>query len=260
MKIFNWVHRRFNHKYEAGQDVTKGEQTGNRKDKLALLETDALDSMFEGWSEGILAIGTFGFDPALLKDLESEDDVYWCDNSSKELCVGDNVDEDEEGCQEGEMELPLVLKACKHGFFHDQDKDVIIPDVTSKLNDHEDYGVEETDQVKNARRAGERITLADLFWADSEKNLLKNKNLADSEKKNASKADDSNAKHHLNEDRVALISKKKTTKEDAARHIKKINRMVRKMLKKKIHPDFDTQKENPLTKSMRVPRPVKNAW
>lgn len=241
---------------EAGQDVTKGEHTGNRKDKLALLETEAFDSVFEGWSEGILAIGTLGFDPALLKDFESEDDVYLYDNSSKELCVGDNVDEDDEGCQEGEMELPLVLKACKHGFFHDQDKDVIKPDVTSKLNEIEDYGVEESDQVKNARRAGERITLADLFWADSEKNLLKNKNLAD---KDHVKADDSNAKHDLNEDRVALISKKKTTKEDAARPIKKINRMVRKMLKKKIHPDFDNQKETPHTKSMRVPGSVKNA-
>nr|GEW43826.1 hypothetical protein [Tanacetum cinerariifolium] len=261
MKIFNWVHRRFINKCEAGQDVTKGEHTGNRKNKLALLETEVLDSVFNGWNEGILAIGTFGFDPALLKDFEPEGDTYLCDTTSKDSCVADGGDNDDKGYQKGEMEFPLVLKACNHGFLSDQKHDNPQCDTDSELIKYREVdGLEDNDLVKEAKNAGERITLADLFWADSEKNLLKNKKLADEDHvKLPCDTAKSNTKGALNDDNVGLISKKKLIKDNTDRPIKKINRMVRKMLKKKIHPDVENQKEITHMKPMRITQSVKNA-
>ncbi|KAI3681895.1 hypothetical protein L6452_36701 [Arctium lappa] len=267
MKIFNWVHRRFHQKDEVGQDVAKTE-VGNGRDKLALLENAALDSVFDGWKEGILAIGTFGLDSALLKDFVPEDDMYLCEIIPKELFIDD---EDDGGDNEREMEFPLVLKACKHGFFHDHPQ---CDETNSKPNDHDEDGhVEDlkgldSDQVKKEKKGGERITLADLFWADSEKNLLKKKKLADDEDQDHVQVlhydhdhtNESNAKNGSHDDRVALISKKKLTKDDAARPIKKINRLVKKMLKKKIHPEVENQKETARRKTMRMRGSVKNEY
>ncbi|XP_024992377.1 uncharacterized protein LOC112526340 [Cynara cardunculus var. scolymus] len=229
MKIFNWVHRRFHQKDEVGQDAAKTEVAGNGRDKLALLKNAALDSVFDGWKEGILSIGTLGLDPALLKDFKPEDDMYLCEIIPNELFV-----DDDGGDQEREMNFPLVLKACKHGFLHDQ-KDDHHPqyscDATCKPSDHDEDGVEDlagldTDQVKKERKAGDRITLADLFWADSEKNLLKKNKLADNDEDHVKvlhydhDTTESNTKHASNDDRVALISKK-----NPAHPIKKINRV-----------------------------------
>ncbi|XP_023746513.1 protein TILLER ANGLE CONTROL 1 [Lactuca sativa] len=257
MKIFNWV-RRFNHKDEAGQGATN-EVTQNGKDsKLILLEHVAFDSVFDGWKEGILAIGTLGFDPALLKGSEHKEDTYLCEISRKELFVADNGDEDHNGEQELEMEFPLVLKACKHGFFHDQKDDHQQCDEVSKTDDRKDVedleGVD-VDDVKRARKIGQRTTLADLFSADSETNLLKNKWLANVDHVNGHfHTTESNKKHASNDDRVALISNTKLTTKDNTTHIiKKINRMMKKILKKKIHPDVENQNVVACVKPMRLP-------
>ncbi|XP_076955724.1 protein TILLER ANGLE CONTROL 1-like [Bidens hawaiensis] len=263
MKIFNWVHRRFHQKYEVSQDVKKAELTANVKDNLSLLENVEMDGVFEfdGWKEGILAIGTFGFDPALLKAFDHEDDTYLCEYTRKELANDD--DEDNGGVnihQEEEVELPLVFKACKHGFFHDKKDDHMTQcDETCKPNDHEDGHVDDIDQMKKVKKVGERITLADLFWADSDKNLSNKKLADDQDQVKVNHIPESNLKHTSYDDRVALISKKKIIKDDASRPIKKINRMVRKMLKKKIHPDVANQKDKCAFEVMREHGLVNNA-
>ncbi|KAI7737240.1 hypothetical protein M8C21_012127 [Ambrosia artemisiifolia] len=261
MKIFNWVHRRFHHKYEVSQDVKKAEFMENGKDNISLLENEGMDGVFDGWKEGILAIGTFGFDPSLLKDFDHEDiDTYLCEYERKQ-CLSTDCDEDNGGDHQEEeeeevMEFPIVLKACKHGFFHDDHTQC---DEVCKHNDHEDHGVDDSDQLKKAKKDGERITLADLFWADSDKNMLKKK-LTDEAQVKVPNSPESNTKHASYDDRVSLISKKKITKDVAARPIKKINRMVRKMLKKKIHPDVVNQKDKCAFEAMRVHGSVKNVY
>ncbi|KAJ0758732.1 hypothetical protein HanLR1_Chr04g0153671 [Helianthus annuus] len=256
MKIFNWVHRRFHHKYEVSQDVKKAEFTANGKDNLSLLENEGMDGVFDGWKEGILAIGTFGFDPSLLKDFDHEDDdTYLCEYTRKELSIDHDEDNggDQEEEEEEEVEFPLVFKACKYGFFHDKKDDHTQCDDVCKPNDHEDCVDDHTDQMKKGKKAGERTTLADLFLADSDKNLL-NKKLTDEDDQEVKVhyIPESNIKHTSCDERVALISKKKITKDVAARPIKKINRMVRKMLKKKIHPDVENQKDKCRFEAMRV--------
>ncbi|XP_071701148.1 protein TILLER ANGLE CONTROL 1-like isoform X2 [Rutidosis leptorrhynchoides] len=261
MKIFDWVHRRLHHKHEVVQDVTKADFTEIRKDKVALLENEGLDNVFDGWKEGIFAIGTFGFDPELPKDYKPDDNTYLCDINHKHLqYVCENVNEDDEcDCdQEAEMELPLVVKASKHGFFHAEANDQLECEKNTKSNDIED-GVEDTNEVKKEKNASERITLADLFLADSENNLLKNKKLAydqDQVKVKYNPTDQSNMKHESNDDRVSLISDKKLKKEHAIRPFKKMNRMMRKMLRKKIHPDLEIQKDGVRTKPVRLPGSV----
>ncbi|KAD3069039.1 hypothetical protein E3N88_36919 [Mikania micrantha] len=236
---------------EVSEDVKKAENTANGKDNLSLLAgNEAMDNVltFDGWKEGIFAIGTFGFDPSLLKEFENEEEAYLCEYTRQELSVDDednNIGVD----QEEEIEFPLVFKACNHGFFHDHQKDdddMTQFDEISKADVHED-GVDDTDQMKKGKKAADqRTTLADLFWADSDKNNLLNKlKLADEDQAvKVHFSPESNTKHaSYDHERAALISKKKIMKEDAARPIKKINRMMRKMLKKKIHPDIENQKE-----------------
>ncbi|KAJ9539097.1 hypothetical protein OSB04_031830 [Centaurea solstitialis] len=261
-QIFNWVHRKL---YQKGEVGAKNEVAGNARDKVALLENAALDGVFDGWKEGILAIGTFGLDPSLFKDFvpdqDDDDHMYLCEIVPKESLVE----------YEREMEFPLMLKACKHGFFGDQKPNddhhhhPQCDDETCKPNDYNDNedGLEFDQVKKESSKAGERITLADLFWADSEKNLLKNKiiKLAEYDKDHDTSITESNTKHaSKNDDRVGLISKKKLTKGDAARPIKKINRLVRKMLKKKIHPEVENQKEIARRKTMRILGSVKNEY
>lgn len=209
---------------EDAQHAMKVELTGNGKDKLALLENAAMDGMFDGWKEGIFAIGTFGFDPTLLKDFVYEDEASLCDINREELFVDDD---DDGGDHEKEMEFPLVFKACNHGFFHDLKDEHSQRDEIPKPDDHEE-GVEDTDRLKMGKKDGERITLADLFLADSEKNLLKNKKSVDEDHvkvKVQNNTTEFDTKHSSSDDRVCLISKKKLIKDDATRPIKKINRV-----------------------------------
>ncbi|XP_071716620.1 protein TILLER ANGLE CONTROL 1-like [Rutidosis leptorrhynchoides] len=252
MKIFDWVHRKFNHKYEANQDVRKADLNEIiRKDKIALLETESLDNVFDGWKEGLFVIATFGFDPERSKDYEIEHDTYLChdDISHKNLVFVGECECD----QDTEMEVPLVLKAAKHGFVHDQKTDHLKYEKSTEPND---------DEAKKEKKVGERITLADLLWADSENNLLKKKKLAydqDHVKVEYNSTDKSNMKHESNDDNVSLISNKKLEKDHTARPLKIMNRMMRKMLKKKIHPDIVNQKETTRTKSVCIRGSVKNS-
>ncbi|KAL7607169.1 hypothetical protein Lser_V15G15685 [Lactuca serriola] len=231
MKIFSWVHRRFHKKSVADEDAKKVEN-----DKVSLLENEALAGVCDGWKEGILAIGTLGID--LSKTFQVKD-VAYTDNQL--LLFGHDDDEED---QEGEMEWPLVLKACKHGFHHVQKQDPSPCDKVAKPNN----GKEEVDAKdptnlntecteKKIMNCGERTTLADLLWGDSEKNLLKEK-----------LCDPFNVPYHVStcteSIKSTLISKKKKIEKDDSTHpIKKTKRLMRKMLKKKIYPDIASQKK-----------------
>ncbi|XP_024988917.1 uncharacterized protein LOC112523523 isoform X1 [Cynara cardunculus var. scolymus] len=242
MKIFSWIHRRFHQKDGGSQDFKKGDHN----EKVALLEKEDLGSACDGWKEGILVIGTFGID--LFKDLNPKDD------GNQVLFFGDHEDQEEEKeeDQEGEMECPLVLKASNHGFDQKQD-----PDEAAKPNNGGGYVKDSVDLdmeiLKKIKKRGERITLADLLWADSENNLLKNNKLSDDDHHNKvikvpTVSSESIKKHDAHDDDHdgCLISKKKKKlpKDDSADHpIKKTKRLMRKMLKKKkIHPDIGIQK------------------
>uniref|UniRef100_A0A5B7AVQ8 Protein TILLER ANGLE CONTROL 1 n=1 Tax=Davidia involucrata TaxID=16924 RepID=A0A5B7AVQ8_DAVIN len=177
MKIFDWVHRRFHHKDGLGGNVKNAEFVANDGDTQVLLEHVTPVDVLDGWKDGILTIGTLGFDP--LKDFNEKIECPMA-YKEEEYCDGEEylVDDDEYDHDDNDMDdeelNPLVFTAFRHGF----DKD-------SGLNSCDDHhqNARKADLImtiddgstpivlgedSNRKKRGERTTLADLFSADSE--------------------------------------------------------------------------------------------
>ncbi|XP_065860092.1 protein TILLER ANGLE CONTROL 1 [Euphorbia lathyris] len=220
MKIFNWMQKRFHHK-----DENKSE-----------LKQVALVDEFDG----ILTIGTLGFDP--LKPFNQhneyivleEDDIDYSDqelhsesdDDDDDVDIsnvnGGNEDEDEDEDEE-EEENPLIYTRFQHNFDKSDEKMGI------------NSSGEECDVERKEK--GERITLAELFMADSEmkKEELAFVEIIETTKKLAKKPPKNGLSFakkfipHVGED---------------SRPIKKIHQLMKRMLKRKIHPEVEG-KDNP---------------
>lgn len=125
----------------------------------ALLEQVALADVLDDWGQGILAIGTFGYDPSPnsfnqqvpFHLLKSEEELEELENKGPRE---DGVEvENETSDDEGGTHNALVLNASKHGF---SNKDIV--------SDH-DQNATKSEMIT---MLDVRITLADLFLADSE--------------------------------------------------------------------------------------------
>ncbi|CAA2982585.1 Hypothetical predicted protein [Olea europaea subsp. europaea] len=187
MKIFNWVHRKFNYK------------------------------------GGILTIGTFGFDSIKTEEKEY---LYRDDDEEKEgedKSDVSNESAEEEEVDEEEQELnPLMHAAYAHDF---EDS---ICDNTAKGTIASDC------DIKNMKK--ERITLADLFYADSdeqEKHKKNKGNIIDPDFNKKLSAAEANYKRGL-----SFAKKLVPRVGEDSRPIKKLHHMMTKMLKRKIHPDI----------------------
>ncbi|KAM0048173.1 hypothetical protein Hdeb2414_s0008g00271471 [Helianthus debilis subsp. tardiflorus] len=230
MKIFSWVHRQFLRK-----DAKKDDN-----DKVALLENEGFAGACNGWNDGILAIGTFGVD--LYQDFKNKEDAFM---SNKAMFVDVNDDDDDDDHDE-EMESPLVQEASKHGVDHvENEKHNLSPCVeVAKNNNHQEDDV--VKDLTKGKKSGERITLADLLRVDSEDNLLKNDELADDHSKinvgNNNGNKNSNTSTGSIKSFLVSKAKKKPGKDDSAQPIKKTKQFMRKMLRKKIHPNIGIQK------------------
>ncbi|XP_022858505.1 uncharacterized protein LOC111379377, partial [Olea europaea var. sylvestris] len=160
MKIFNWMHRKFNYKDGIGGNENK---SAKDTDKNILLEDIALSNVLDGWKGGILTIGTFGFDSIKTEEKEY---LYRDDDEEKEgedKSDVSNESAEEEEVDEEEQELnPLMHAAYAHDF---EDS---ICDNTAKGTIASDC------DIKNMKK--ERITLADLFYADSDEQEKHKKN------------------------------------------------------------------------------------
>ncbi|KAJ0444509.1 hypothetical protein HanIR_Chr16g0832621 [Helianthus annuus] len=147
---------------------------------------------------------------------------------------GDDHDHDEE------MESPLVQKASKHGVDHVEKHNLSPCDEVAKNNNHQEDDVVVKDLTKG-KKSGERITLADLLRVDSEDNLLKNDELTDDRKINVGYKNSNTSTGSIKSFLVSK-AKKKLGKDDSAQPIKKTKQFMRKMLRKKIHPNIGIQK------------------
>ncbi|CAL5339870.1 unnamed protein product [Camellia sinensis] len=141
MKIFNWVHRKFHHKDGFGGNVKKSTET----ECQVLLENVTLVEVLGGWIDGILTIGTFGFDPSTDFDQKNE-----CPLVEEEEEEEDDDDDDMKECDDEEEQSLLVLT------------------VKADLRDYE-VGLD-SEELEGDMRKKKRITLADLFVADSDLN------------------------------------------------------------------------------------------
>ncbi|WCJ22478.1 Protein TILLER ANGLE CONTROL 1 [Euphorbia peplus] len=212
MKLFNWVQRRFNH------------TSFTDEHKVELKQVALVDSF-----DGILTIGTLGFDPSKPFNQHKEYIVLEeeeIDHLSDEEHDHSDTDDDDHSNVNGydaaveEEENPLIFTRFEHTFDKFDEK------MGSNSNGEDD------DLPREEK--GERITLAELFMADSEMkkeqlefveivDQITNKKIAKKPSKNGL----SFAKKlipHVGED---------------SRPIKKIHQLMKRMLKRKIHPDVE---------------------
>ncbi|XP_043698369.1 protein TILLER ANGLE CONTROL 1-like isoform X2 [Telopea speciosissima] len=249
MKIFNWVHRKFHFNVDSHSSfshIKDGvEQNANKFENVTSeSDTDAL------LDHGLLSIGTFGFDPLELYN-------HLNGHFVKHIEDDDNDDEadEEEGEGEGKEELnPLVVKVFKGELdkaLRSSSASAMKTDLSSTVDDEMDtpllrflesaelqIDLENStwEEKKNNNNKGERTTLADLFSAEKVTTAAATGNSDSSivhqpgrlEKKSCRK------KHGLSFVKKFLSRKG----ENDSLPITNLHRLIKKMLKKKIHPEL----------------------
>lgn len=265
MKIFNWVHRKLKDG-SAVQNAKKNDVILDERgdaNQFLVDNTTFGDSVFGCWKGGILTIGTFGYDPltkVAADEVDEQDDdhdleflVNDQDQESEELESAENYEtitdsEEEEFYEEEEEEEanPLVYEAYAHDYEallqqYDPAADYI--NINGNKNfDHVLMLTKENDPVVDVDMKKERITLADLFSADhweADDDLLQ-KNQNKKKLQELMKEDASSKKHghgRLAFAKKLLLAGGAGNSKDA-RPIHKLHRLVRRMLKRKIHPEL----------------------
>uniref|UniRef100_A0A1J3E1Q3 Protein TILLER ANGLE CONTROL 1 n=1 Tax=Noccaea caerulescens TaxID=107243 RepID=A0A1J3E1Q3_NOCCA len=211
------------------------------KNTRAILDQVGLVDALDNWFDGVLTIGTFGFDT--LKFQEEEED---------------EVDDDE--CESVGLDY-VVVDGSSIIKNVNQELDPLISIENKSYDHHLDLGVLDTDyfdSIKVVERpviAAElepqkkRTTLAELFMEDRDedddkwhgKKKPKNPNLDDQEAKyHKRKGSKLNSKFSFTKKKMVMSKSK--DKEEEPRPIKKVHQMIKRMLKKKIHPDIDATK------------------
>ncbi|XP_050387390.1 protein TILLER ANGLE CONTROL 1 [Argentina anserina] len=255
MKIFNWVQKRFHHMIPKDGVAGNGEKTervsNTDQDTQAFLrQVSLVEGLDHGWRDGILTIGTFGFDP--LKPfnnqndytvLESEEDGKECQELTH---GGDDCDNDADTDNlEYEEMNPLMFTTFGHSFEDmgsNSEAIVAEPDVILAIKGSNEITTEpdhdsESDLMKSK---GERITLADLFMADghdfqSQLNSCKVQLQPELMKEKMNTRTKNGG--------MAFAKKLIPRVKDDSTPIKNVQRLMRRMLKRKIHPaDLDVKK------------------
>ncbi|VVB03528.1 unnamed protein product [Arabis nemorensis] len=198
---------------------------------------DALDN----WFDGVLTIGTFGFDS--LKFQEEEDEI------------------DDDECESVDLDYVVIDGSIVKNI--NQELDPLISNENNFHDHHDDLKVLNADQFnlnKTTERAvvavavqaeiepqKKRTTLAELFMEDEDEG---DNTWHDKKPKNPKLDHDD---HEVKQNRSKLSTKflfakkkmimsKSKDKEKDSRPIKKVQQMIKRMLKKKIHPDIDATK------------------
>ncbi|CAJ2663095.1 unnamed protein product [Trifolium pratense] len=237
MKIFNWVHKKFHHNNSTLKDgfasnMKKTESTMNNNDNQALLKQVALTDMLGGWKDGILTIGTLGYDP--LESINHHKNYFSLEAEKQH----DLVDDDVEKFYNVEKEElnPLINNTFNENNFEDvvcenhDDIDAIKEDEIMIMNFKEIvevphvicHEIMEANDVESDQK--KRITLADLFLADSDVKM---------------KLD-----YHAAKVMVEASEKPNLKAKNGLSFAKKIipnahpMKDIKKMLKRKIHPDL----------------------
>ncbi|CAL0311294.1 unnamed protein product [Lupinus luteus] len=233
MKIFNWVHKRFHHRTlndGLASNMKSTEHIMNNVDGEALLKQVGLVDLLDDWKDGILTIGTLGYEHmntfnqnkeyfALESEIELDHEDYYKDH----ILVEGN---DDYNNYNGELE---ELKPLVHTIFENNFEDFI--SANSSMVDY-DGAMESKNVESDLKKKGERTTLADLFLADSNAHIkVGTKALLHSSEKPSL-----HAKHGM------LFPKKFIPYvKDNPHPIKHIKKLMKKMLKSKIHPEHDVK-------------------
>lgn len=276
MKVFNWVHRRFInvHSCTAFLQEDEAEKDAGSKienEKHVLLEHDAhmVVDMLDHWKDGILSIGTIAISPLEASNfgvLEEADDGH--DHEISNVDDDAVVDEyDLKGYDEASPlmdveffshELEKVISA-NHEI---TEEEVVAENVVVEFKDN----VNASDATENEGKTKRRVTLADLFLEDSDYHSVKVfKDLEEDDVVAAVKDDINTGKLSLVEMTMKPTSRakngitkaKKLLKKDL-HPLKKFNKLMKRMMKKKIHPDLEgkMQKDMQMSPSYGLSNPT----
>ncbi|GKU87884.1 hypothetical protein SLEP1_g2214 [Rubroshorea leprosula] len=253
MKIFNWVQKRLHPnllKDGVARKVKKTDSVAIHGNTKALMEQVAFVDVLDGWKYGgILTIGTFGFDPLTKLELDQEKD-YSTSESDEEAEEGDGYGLNNDSVQhendnnsstdtENEEVDPLMFNiCCEEAGGKTADIEIMsvddfvvlgaVPPVASSTHaiklDHLD------DQGKLKRRT----TLAELFSEDSDSAMKKKPSPKEFKRMSSGTKAFPKTKNGL-----SFAKKLIPHAGEDARPLKKIQKMMRRMLKKKIHPDAE---------------------
>ncbi|OIT29449.1 PREDICTED: uncharacterized protein LOC109211337 [Nicotiana attenuata] len=223
MKIFSWVHRKYNQKDGLlDRNVKKNELTISNEiigDTQLLLQDASMEHMLDGWKGGILTIGTFGFGP--LKDQRDQLDIEVNEDEECEITVSDD-----------EKDEQLIINPLMYANGHEQSHHEAL-----KANKSEEEG-RKKHQIKK-----ERITLADLFSADFDKeNIPRANNINPGDKlqpdlfMTTNKASNSQVKNGL-----SFAKKLMPQVREDSYPILKLQQLMTRVLKRKVHPDMESK-------------------
>ncbi|XP_051146956.1 protein TILLER ANGLE CONTROL 1 [Andrographis paniculata] len=260
MKIFNWVHRRFYHKDSGLAQNGKKCEEDEKQFLLQVQEKKGLPSnVFDEWKGGILAIGTFGYD-RLKVDHHSDDDDEEYRHDVMSLISYEEEEEEEEQVVQQQAAMseceedanPLMYAAYAHNYAGLLEMKRGPCSCRKEEEEEEEAQFEYAAMMKMKR---ERTTLAELFSADSDeeegdadddhdddddqRRVQKNLKAAGMQQVK-SKKNHSIGNSTSNGNGGGLSFAKKIIGEDHARPaMHKLNRLMRRMLKRKIHPSTD---------------------
>ncbi|CAH8266195.1 unnamed protein product [Arabidopsis lyrata] len=227
MTIFNWVQKKL-HQNVIKDGVTKNEKKKRNegiseieKNTKAILDQVGLVDALDNWFDGVLTIGTFGFDTLNFKEEDEKEDDDECESVDLDYVVIDGS----------------IIKNV------DQELDPLISEENKFYDHHKDVGAEA--EIEPQKK---RTTLAELFMEDHEVHdegydtwhgkQPKNPNL-DGEEVKYYKQNGSKLSKKFSFVKKKLVMSKSKDEEKDLRPIKKMRQMIKRMLKKKIHPDID---------------------
>ncbi|GAB4861554.1 hypothetical protein Ancab_036747 [Ancistrocladus abbreviatus] len=251
MKIFNWVHRRFCYNFNSSNvslhedglprnSSIKAEPKHQKDPETQALLDDSilLVDMPENWKlDGILSIGTLAVDAFETPEHQNEFNIREVDHNGKNECHEEkhycNYDDgggDGSACSPGELSSILEGDIGLFKLYRQDQRETLkyieIKTVDDAITDSDDEA-----KGKEKKNDGKRVTLAELFLADPDVETK-----ADVKAIYAKKATVFCAKG---------LSKSKKLLPDAkedSRPLKKLHQFMRRMTKRKIHPELGESK------------------
>lgn len=232
MKIFSWVHRKLNQKDGLfDRNVEKNEVLIGKNeiigDKQLLLQDDSMAHMLGGcWNGGILTIGTFGFDSLIKDQLISglDDDDYEEHEECEIIKVSDHDQE----------QNPLMYASNGHDLISHHEAP--IANVITEANVPVARRTDDDESNKGSNK--QRITLADLFSVDQ---LSDEENILLPDLQDVTNINKKTSKLPKVKNGVSFAKKIIPRVREDTRRILKLQKLMTRALKKKVHPDMESK-------------------
>ncbi|KAL5719133.1 hypothetical protein ACHQM5_011956 [Ranunculus cassubicifolius] len=239
MKIFNWVHRKFSCNGGVGYVVSpKKDDICKAANKTEPTVTNEIDTnsllgpitLMEAWKDGMLTIGTFGFDEySVIQEEEEEEE----EEKHKHKQEQEEKERDFSSREKENEERAISIKVTNLEKVANLKPEIAIMESNNTIQNV----VEETPETTPLLEVVEseisivrkRVTLADLLSVAADAQEIPD----------STQISVATTKKSADIDKKGRLSFGKKHKEEDSRPKRKLHRMISKMLKKKIYPDVE---------------------